>query len=113
MWISVISRWEQIGWHRSRRHAWLFLGLGSRAYVHGCTPAQGQAMGLSREGRGAGCPCRRAGHGHHPAALAVSSRPSTVAPVLLIGAGGALISVFPVANVSAFILSILYLMMSS
>lgn len=98
------------GWHRSRRHAprWPFLGCIQclRARLH---PGPGTGMGGSLEGGGAGCPCKRAEHGHNPTALAVSSRPSTVAPVVLIEPRGTLISVFPVAKVSAFILSILYL----
>lgn len=89
--VCVICGWEAdrlaplLAAHAPRR---LFLGLGSKAYVHGCIQGQGQAMGLSSQGGGAGCPCRRAQHGHNPTALAVSSCPSTVALVVLIDVRG-------------------------
>lgn len=93
--LSVGGR--QIGWHRSRRHARLAGGSWGRGPVPTCAaasrPSQGQ--GVSLEGGGAGCPCRRAEHGCDPAALAVSPHPSTEAPVVLIAARGTLISVFP------------------
>lgn len=85
---------------------WLFWGRLQclRAQLH----PQAQGWGFLG-GRRCRLSLQEGEHGHNPAALAVSSHPSTVAPVVLIEARGTLILVFPVANVCAFILSILYL----